>query len=183
MEISRLIFTKETKEKMEKGLNATQRGILRWSKIKEAEDEGRLTLAKNRNEVANIAGFTELNKTRGYQWVSNMISRGHLKEVVLGIGKDRKMEYEYHVIGDPDYSRNRARNAKLNKHKREQKQIEKMQQMQPIVQISEAAPQDVTVLGELRYKMEIVRGDTTIKIELTNYNEIGELVKAILRGE
>lgn len=173
MEVSRLIFTKETKDKMEKELNATQRGVLRWNKIKEADEDGRLGLARNRNEVANIAGFTKENKTRGYQWVSNMIGRKHLREVMLGVGHDRKMEYEYHIVDDPDYTKSKAHKARKNKIKNV---VNTEKPVKPMMQISEV-PSTAT------YKIEITRGDMTIKIDLANYDEIGELVKAILKGE
>lgn len=113
MEISRLIFSKETKNKIEKDLNASQRGQLRWERVKESDRHGSLAMAKNRNEVANLAGFTKENKYRGYQWVSNMIARKHLQEVAQGIGKNGRIEYEYHVLSDPDYSREKARDARL----------------------------------------------------------------------
>ena len=98
---------------MEEGLNTAQRGKLRWERLKEAEKHGSLSSAKNRYEVANIAGFTEETRDRGYQWVSNMVTRKHLKEVITGVGKNGKFEYEYHTVGDPDYSRQKARDARL----------------------------------------------------------------------
>ena len=117
MNISRLIFSKETKEEIGKELNVSQRGKLRWERIKDAEASGKLNYAKNRYEVANIAGFTEETKSRGYQWVSNMIGRKHLQEVMQGFGKNGKMEYEYHVLSDPDYERENARKARMNTNK------------------------------------------------------------------
>lgn len=173
MEVSRLIFTKETKEKMEQGLNATQRGVLRWNKVKESEDDGRLMLAKNRHDVANIAGFTENNKMRGYQWVSNMISRGHLREIPLGVNRNKKMDYEYHVVRDPDYSRHKARDAKRSKQRKS---------------IVQNTPQTKVVINEPikefgKYKLEFSRGDVTIKLELDDYEKVAELIKAILKGE
>lgn len=103
---------------MEEGLTSAQRGKLRWERIKEAEEHGSLASAKNRYEVANVAGFTEENRNRGYQWVSNMISRKHLQEVMRGVGKNGKFEYEYHTVGEPDYSRQKAKNARLKKQQR-----------------------------------------------------------------
>lgn len=111
MEISRLIFSKETKQKINEDLNGNQKGILRWNKLKEAEEKGTLMLAKNRYEVANLVGYSEENKMRGYQWVSDKISGEHLRETMIGLGKNGKMEYEYHTISDPDYERKNARKA------------------------------------------------------------------------
>lgn len=107
---------------MEEGLTASQRGKLRWERIKEAEEHGSLTSAKNRYEVANIAGFTEENRNRGYQWVSNMINRKYLQEIMVGVGKSGKFEYEYHAVGDPDYSRMKARNARSEKQQQRKKE-------------------------------------------------------------
>lgn len=112
MEISRLIFTKETKDKMEQGLNKLQRGKLRWEKLKEAEDNGKLLMAKNRYEVANMAGFTTTEKKKGYNWVSNMIRRGQLQEHIYSIGGNGKMEYEYKLGERPDYERKNAQEAR-----------------------------------------------------------------------
>ena len=48
MEISKLTFTKETKEKMEKGLNKRQMGKLRFERLKQAEKNGTLSMARTR---------------------------------------------------------------------------------------------------------------------------------------
>ena len=122
MEISRLIFSKETKKKMEEGLTTAQKGKLRWERIKEAEEHGSLSSAKNRYEVANIAGFSEEEKDKGYQWVSNMLYRGHLKEIMSGVGKNGKFEYEYHTVSSPDYLRKNARDARLKKQQERKKE-------------------------------------------------------------
>lgn len=175
MEISRLTFTKETKEKMEKELNRSERGQLRWNKVKEASTSGRLAWATNRYEVANIAGFTEDKKVRGYQWVSNMIHRGYLQEVMLGFGKTGRVEYEYHVVGEPDYSREKAREAKRLKN----------QKATPVVEapVVVETPAEEPATEKTIYKVEITRNETTIRVELANYNEVGELIKTILKGD
>lgn len=107
---------------MEEGLTASQRGKLRWERIKESEEHGSLALAKNRYEVANLAGFTEENRNRGYQWVSSMVAKKHLQEILVGTGKDGKFEYEYHTVGDPDYNRQKARDALLEKKQQRKKE-------------------------------------------------------------
>ena len=118
MDISRLVFSNETKNKMKEELSDAQKGKLRWERVKESENKGNLALAKNRYEVANIAGFSEEERDRGYQWVSNMVYRGHLKEIMHGIGKNGKIEYEYHISGEPDYLRKNARAAKKAKREK-----------------------------------------------------------------
>lgn len=109
MDISRLIFTKETKKKIKDGLSSAQKGKIRWDNVKKAEESGRLSYAKNRYEVASLAGFTDEMKKTGYQWTSNMVRRGHLSEVVSGVGKNGKMEYEYHTVDEPDFFKEKAR--------------------------------------------------------------------------
>ena len=98
MEISRLTFTKETKDKMEKGLNKRERGRLRFEKLKEAEANGKLQKAKTRMEVAQLAGFSEKQYKTGYSWVMNMLTRKHLIEHISGRFPNGRAEYEYHIL-------------------------------------------------------------------------------------
>lgn len=114
MEISRLIFSKETKKKMAEELTPMQKCKLRWERLKEAENHGSLSKAKNRYEVANLVGFSEKERAKGYHWVSDMVYSKRIQEIMLGMSKDGKMEYEYHVLRDPDYSRHDSRNKKIN---------------------------------------------------------------------
>lgn len=97
MEVSRLTFTKETKEKMEKPLSHFQKGKLRWDKLTELEKSGKLSVAKNRQEVMGMLGLGS-EYGAGYSWVSNMISRGSIKEILTGFDKYNNPEYEYHVV-------------------------------------------------------------------------------------
>lgn len=167
MEISRLTFTKETKEKMSKGLNRLQKGKLHWAKLREAEASGKLDFAKNRYEVANLCGYTEAERSRGHSWVTHKIMNHQLQETLHGIGKDGRMEYEYHILADPDYEFKGVQEA----HTKDKPQTE------PVVQISKVPNNMPTV-----YRVEIIRGDTTIKVELANYDEVSEFVKTILKG-
>lgn len=98
MEISKLTLTKETKEKMKKSLSSMDKGRLMWGRVMEAEKDGRLQQAKDRNDIASIAGYTE--RRRGYSWVSNLIKRGAIVETFYApgeytytIGKAPKLEY------------------------------------------------------------------------------------------
>lgn len=176
MEASRIFFTKETKNKMEQGLNISQRGKLRWQKVKEAEESGRLAMAKNRTEVAYLAGFTEATKNRGYQWVANMVRRKHLQEIIVGMGDHGFVEYEYHVVSDPDYDKknahkNRWANNKANTAPKKQESAK------TTMLVSEVAK------GTNKYKLEFSRGEVTIRLELDDYEKVAELIKAILKGE
>ena len=120
MEVSRLIFTKETKDKMSKPLNHFKKGELRWAKLKELEDSGQLSKAKNRLDISAMIGMGS-SYGAGYAWVSTLVQKGHIKETMLGFNKDNKMEYEYHLGKAPDYSPQRkagkTRKVKLAKDK------------------------------------------------------------------
>lgn len=106
MEISRLTFTKETKDKMEKGISHFRKGELRWQKLQELEDTGKLSKARNRRDITSMMGLGT-GYGAPYTWVSNMISRGSVKETLLGFGKDGRPEYEYHLTNKnkPNYER------------------------------------------------------------------------------
>lgn len=107
MEISKLTFRKETKEKMEKPLSAMEKGRLMWARIEEAEREGRLQQAKSRADIASIAGYTD--GKRGYSWASNLIKRGAIVETIYAPG-----EYTYAIGKAPkfEYTGNKLRNKK-----------------------------------------------------------------------
>ena len=103
MEISRLTFSRDTKDKLEKGLTKKQRGELRFNRLKEAEANGSLQKAKNRIEVAHLVGYTDEQYKTGYSWVCNMLARKHLIERIGGLGANGKVEYEYTIGSEPDY--------------------------------------------------------------------------------
>lgn len=112
-------FTKETKDKMAKGLTIRERGKLRFGKIKELDENGKLAFVKNRKELAAAAGYTPQQRSVGYAWVENLIHRGHITEEPVGYGKNGKLEYIYHVKSSPLYDENiiaaRARAGKKGK--------------------------------------------------------------------
>lgn len=87
MEISRLIFSKETKEKIEKGISPQRKGQLRWEKLKEAEENGVLQHAKTRVDVGKIVGLDEYKTA--YSWVSGLIGKGALVETIEGFEDGR----------------------------------------------------------------------------------------------
>ena len=106
MEISRLIFTKETKEKMEKGLSPQRKGKLRWEKLKEAEANGLLQEAKTRTDIGKIVGIE--NYKTAYSWVSSMIGKKALIETVVGFDGLRAI-YEYRLGAPLNYNNGRKR--------------------------------------------------------------------------
>ena len=111
MEVSRLTFTKETKAKMSKPLNPRERGVLRWQKLKELDSSGLLSKAKNRADISKMLGLGD-GYGLGYNWVSSQINKGYLQENIYGADSNGKMEFEYHIVGEPDYHNMAAIRAK-----------------------------------------------------------------------
>ena len=108
MEVSKLIFSKETKDKMNEPINHFKRGELRWKRIKECDDNGTLSKAKNRMDIVEMLG-SERKYNAVYNWISNMVVRGLIKETMTGFNNNGKMEYEYHIVKAPNF--NPANNA------------------------------------------------------------------------
>lgn len=103
---ARVILTKETKEKMEKGISQFRKGELRWQKLQELESTGKLSKARNRQDITSMMGLGT-GYGAPYTWLSNMISRGSIKEILLGFDKNQRPEYEYHLTNNnrPNYER------------------------------------------------------------------------------
>ena len=161
MEISRLTFTKETKERMNKGRNKRQAGELRFKRLKEADEEGTLAQVKTRMGVAKLGGYTEDNYKTGYSWVTNLINRGHLSETIRGFDDKNRPEYEYHIIGTPVY--------KI--HKTSKKNVV---EETPAPVLTDNKP---TVNG---CKIEITKDGMTMKIELPTAQDLISVVTNVL---
>lgn len=174
MEVSRLTFTKETKNKMEKGLSKREIGKLRFERIKEAEKSGFLQKAKTRSEVARLAGFSREQYKTGYSWVTNMINRKHIIERISGLNPNNgRAEYEYHLGSDPDYEMKGV----IASRKKNNKEAEEVIVMN--TRIPEPKPQ---VLASA-IKMEITKGNLSIKVDITDSNIALDLIKQLLKGE
>lgn len=105
---ARVIFTKKTKEKMEKGSTHYNTGILRFNKLKELENNGGLAFCKNRLDICECLGFERRIGGTGYNWISAQIRKGYLSEILLQFDKQNMGEYEYHLTGlEPNYSGNK----------------------------------------------------------------------------
>lgn len=114
MQASRVIISKETSDKVQKPLSAKERGRLRYGKLVELANKGVLVKATSRLEVANLVGYTEYEEAKGYSWVSNLIAKKCLKEVIDHYDeKTKKPVYNYY-LGDkrPNYeSRRKSRQS------------------------------------------------------------------------
>lgn len=159
MEISRLIFTKETKEKLDKGISAQAKGKLRWEKLKEAENNGTLQQAKSRIDVGKIVGLD--NDKTAYSWVSGLIHKKAIVET-LDSFENNKAVYTYHLGKPLSYVNGRK--------KRKEEQIKKIQ--------AEAKRQDLVK------NTQSVRELGKIKFDrLKELSETGELLKATCRAD
>lgn len=176
---SRLTITKETQEQQAKSMSVRQKGKIMFARLKELEADGTLSKAKTRADVAKLVGYPEERAKAGYSWVSNLIVRGHLSETIREWTPSGKMIAEYHTTETmPDYGYEEVKRRK-NKKKRGQ-QIAKAETLEKLQEIQSEAP----VLTESSpIKIEITRGDTTIKVEIDSYEQVSKLITTILKGE
>ena len=84
---------------MEAPITNYKKGELRWKKLQELEDTGELSKARNRQDITSMMG---LGTGYGavYNWLSSMIVRGCIKEILLGFDKNERPEYEYHLSNE-----------------------------------------------------------------------------------
>ena len=169
MEISRLTFTKETKEKMEKGITHFKKGELRWQKLQELEDTGKLSKARSRQDITSMMGLGT-GYGAPYTWLSHMISRGSVKEILLGFDKNSRPEYEYHLTNEnrPNYERSGKSNVpKQNKPavKKEPVVVEKPTQVRKVT--------NNVVKATIRYR------DLTIEVEGIDSEVIERIIETI----
>lgn len=147
---------------MEKKLTNRERGKLLYERLKECDANGKLNLASNRKEVSNLVGGN-------LPWVNGMISRRYLTETLQGFNNG-KPTYEYHLTGkEPNYDYTRKRRREVVKPERDAVIWQETEEIQTNV----ATP----------IKIEITRGDMTIKVEMDDSEQVGKLITTILRGE
>lgn len=160
MEISRLTFRKETKEKMTKQLSPVEKGKILYKKLQELEDNGTLSKAENRYEVAKLAGYPEERISAGYSWISRLIKAGRVTETVRGFAPNGMPISEYHLVSKPT----KAEVSTVSTTETE------------TVIRPETTNSDVI-------KVEITRGGVTVKIEFTDSKLVSELIATMLKGE
>lgn len=192
MEISRLTFRKETKDKMKKEMTVREKGRVLFDKLKGLDEDGTLSKASNRADVARLVGYSEERSKAGYAWVSNLIRRGHLTETVREWTPSGKMVAEYHMTGSaPDYGyeevkRRRAKKKVGQELRRWQDKVAAGQIPQdPSILIcgKEQIPVDTPPSVVVPIKVEITRGDMTIKVEMGDHEQASKLITTIMKGE
>lgn len=170
MEVSKLSFTKKTQDKMKKGMSVREKGKILFARLQELEENGTLSKATSRADVARLVGYTEERAKAGYSWVSNLIHRGHIKETILEWTPSGKVVAEYHTTGSmPDYGY-----EEVNRRKRKKQAIAKM---------AEEAIEREKVIANTPIKIEIAKGDMTIKVELAEVEQATNLITTIMKGD
>lgn len=190
MEISRLSFTKKTREAMKKDMPVREKGKILFARLQELEEDGTLSKAKTRADVARLVGYSEERAKAGYAWVSNLIRRGHLSEAVQEWTPSGKMVAEYHTTGSmPDYGY-----EEVNRRKAKKKVGQELRRWQDkvaagyIPQAPEAQVHDEKqIASDTRtttpIKMEITKGDMTIKVEFAEVEQATNLITTIMKGD
>ena len=171
MNVSRLTFTKETREQMEKPISQFKKGELRWKKLEELENTGKLSLAKNRLDITSMMGLGT-GYGAAYTWLSNMINRGSINEILLGFDKNDRPEYEYHLtnVNRPNYKKvGKANVPKPNKSNVGNKPVKPVVENFPTGKVY-TVPVNDEVKMVIRYK------DLTIEIN----NVSDEVIKRII---
>lgn len=190
MEVSKLSFTKKTQDKMKKSMSVREKGKVLFARLQELEADGTLSKAKTRADVARLVGYTEERAKAGYSWVSNLISRGHIRETILEWTPSGKMVAEYHTIGSmPDYgyeevNRRRAKKKVGQELRRWQDKVEAgyiPQSPEPQVYDEKQIAGGIKITMPI--KIEITRGDITIKVEMDSHEQASKLITTIMKGE
>lgn len=175
MEISKLSFTKNTQKAMSKDMTVREKGKVLFARLEEMDNDGTLSKARSRADVARLVGYPEERAKAGYAWVSNLIRRGHLSETIQEWTPSGKMVAEYHTTGSmPDYGYEEVNRRKAKKEKVAE-EWQKWQSKMPI--LAEEKPTTNPI------KIEITRGDMTIKVEMDSHEEASKLITTIMKGE
>lgn len=170
MEISRLSFAKKTQEAMNKDMSVREKGKILFARLQELEENGALSKAQNRADVARLAGYPEERAKAGYAWVSNLVRRGHLTEIIREWTPSGRMIAEYHLTGSaPDYGYEEAKRRRNKK--------------QNIAKVAEKIIEQEKAVANTPVKLEITRGDMTIKVEFAEVEQASKLITTIMKGE
>lgn len=170
MEVSKLSFTKKTQDKMNRSMSVREKGRVLFARLQELEADGTLSKAKSRADVARLVGYPEERAKAGYSWVSNLISRGHVSETIQEWTPSGRMVAEYHTTGStPDYGYGEAGRRKAKK--------------QAIAKVAEETIKREKATANTPIKMEITRGDMTIKVELAEVEQATNLITTIMKGD
>lgn len=178
MEVSRIIFTKETQDKMNRGLNKKQLGALKWERLTKLYESGELQKMRNRSEVAKAIGYTDAQKELGYGWVANMVNRHYLDEVHVGFDKNNKPEYQYFLTKNkPNYGPHRKKSNKSSGKIPAANTPKPMDKPAEQIILSRASVETTCT------KVTITRGDVVITMDNVDPETLIKIVMGVVRGE
>lgn len=147
-----------------------------FEKLKELYRTGELDKAECRSDVVRLLGFKDYNV--GYTWVVNWIRSGYIKEKEIervGIGSSARVIAKYSLTGaEPKYRKEDTKVKVSNKTTETKKPVK----IEPVADKVYPMPEE-----EKSIKIEITKGELTIKLEAPDYESAGELVKEVLKGE
>lgn len=170
MEVSKLSFTKKTQDKMNRSMSVREKGRVLFARLQELEADGTLSKAKSRADVARLVGYPEERAKAGYSWISNLISRGHVSETIQEWTPSGRMVAEYHTTGStPDYGYGEAGRRRAKK--------------QAIAKAAEETIKREKVIANTPIKVEITKGDMTIKVEFAEVEQATNLITTIMKGD
>lgn len=184
---SKITISKDTEKKNK--MSVREKGKVLFARLQELEADGTLSKAKTRADVARLVGYPEERAKAGYAWVSNLIRRGHIREVIQEWTPSGRMMAEYHTTGSvPDYgyeevNRRREKKKVGQELRRWQDKVEAgyiPQSPEPQVYDEKQVASDTKITTPI--KIEITRGDMTIKVETDGYEEAGKLITTIMGG-
>ena len=179
---ARVIFSKKTKDKLQKGITVREKGRVLFTRLEELDRDGMLSKAESRADVARLVGYPRERAKAGYAWVSNLIRRGHITEIIRGHSPSGVPKCEYHLASTrPDYGyeeqdRHRARKKALAKMAEEATRQGLVEQM-PVLDSLAAQTRVIAT------KVEITKGDIRIKLELCDNDQVMALIKQLLKGD
>ena len=190
MEVSRLSFTRKTQEDMKKDMPPQEKGKVLFARLQDLDEDGTLSKAKTRADVARLVGYPEERAQAGYMWVSSLIRRGYVSEIIREWTPSGNMVAEYHMTGSAsDYghkktSRRKARKKVGQELRRWQDKVAAgyvPQAPEPQTFDKKQVSSDAKIAAPI--KIEITRGDITIKVEMDSHEEASKLITAIMKGE
>lgn len=117
MEVSKLTLMPETMSKAQGNEQRVAVGRLRWEKLRELTDSGKLGEAKNRQDVVEMLGYNRNNVTV-YNWLVSHIRRGNIVESLYGVDSSGPA-FEYYIAKNPKFDaveRGRMRKQTNKKH-------------------------------------------------------------------
>lgn len=97
MNVSKVTFSEEFKEKFNKKISPQEKGRLRWERLVELDKIGALQKITSRRQLASAVGIQ--SPATGAAWAGSMVKQGVIIETLTGYN-NYKAVYEYH-LGKP----------------------------------------------------------------------------------